>query len=139
MISQTIAAAMIGVSTSTLSSWQNKTPGYLPRQLYIGAHIVYDEDQILEWIASEARAVKNAPLGENHHRARWPDAFVAQVKKLVSEGVGVQTVAKRLGMPRRTVRDIVAGEYRNPAAGVRGKRGAVTGPNARTHHRHAKA
>jgi len=127
LITATQAAALVGVTSNTLSSWAKDN--YFVRRLWIGNAIHYDEDAVIEWLRAENRTAPRARCGEGHWRSKWPDAFIAQVIKLGAEGVSQYKIAERLGVPRTTVRDILNGNIRNN--GVRGVAQATVGRQAK--------
>lgn len=52
-------------------------------------------------------------IGEDHPKARYTNHEIELVQQLRDEGMGYGTIAKKMDMPKRTVRDICNGRRRN--------------------------
>jgi len=61
---------------------------------------------------------KGYPVGESHQRSRWSDHEVELVLALHESGMPSRQIAAKLDIPRRTVRDYLAGKCRCQTAGV---------------------
>ena len=57
----------------------------------------------------------NHPCGESSHNGagHYADATVAQVREMHKAGMNTYDLMRELGIPRRTIRDWVAGSRRN--------------------------
>lgn len=55
-------------------------------------------------------------IGQEHPRAKYTDTEVEQVLILARLGKSTSEIAKKMGMPTRTVRAYIRGEYRAQAA-----------------------
>jgi predicted DNA-binding transcriptional regulator AlpA len=127
-LSQTEAAAICGVCASTITFWS--AVGYFPPRRFLGMRIVYPVSEVEEWLAGVKDRLEPCPLlpspgyrkGEDHHRSKWPDEFVAQCIKLHSDGMGIDAIAVLLGMPKSTVYKYVTGAGR--AASIKRKKEA---------------
>jgi hypothetical protein len=56
---------------------------------------------------------RNQRLGQHHPRARISDAQVNEMRDLHEQGLGYRRIARLLGHPLYTVRDIVSFRRRN--------------------------
>jgi hypothetical protein len=52
--------------------------------------------------------VRAKRAGENHHNARYTDREVELVRRLHEEGMGYRRLSRKMDMPIRTIRDILA-------------------------------
>lgn len=57
------------------------------------------------------RGPTNHRIGEDHGRARWPDAVVEEARAMYERGVARGVIAYKLRVPYDTVRDWL--EYRS--------------------------
>lgn len=58
------------------------------------------------------------PVGQDHPRAKYTDREVELVLGLADQGWQSRRIAQAMEMPRRTVRDILAGRIRCQRAGA---------------------
>lgn len=111
-ISTTAAAAIVGVSATTLSAWEQRYGFPAPR--FIGQAKWYSKKAIEAWLTSDDRLKPNRSVkfGPDHHNAH-PKEFVAQALKLHMEGVTLGRIAQRLGIPKATIQHWVDGSNRS--------------------------
>lgn len=67
-------------------------------------------------VAGIRNSKKVRPHGEAHHRSKWTDAQVIEVRNLYKSGIGPSQISRQTGIPLGTVRDFCRGSIRKRLA-----------------------
>ena len=103
-ISVTTAAAIVGVTASTVRKWEQY--GYFVKCRRIGQGVQYREGEVRAWLASPDRALPppgKARVGDGHQNSTYPKEFMAQAIKMRTDGKSLGQIGIALGVPKGTV------------------------------------
>lgn len=111
-LTQTEAAAMVGIHYQTLRNWTSARRYNFPRPRRLGGRIYYSSAEIEAWLASPDRVLPGLREGERHHNA-YPKELVAQALRMhLNRGFSLDRVAEILGVSKPAVQKWVNGSRR---------------------------